>query len=46
MSDKWYDEYVYEVAINKDLLNEQEKGLLEGNVEQEFDPWDPMGSLA
>ena len=46
MSDKWFDEFVYEVAINKDLLNDQEKEILNGNVEQEFDPWDPMGSLA
>jgi len=46
MSDKWFDEYVYEVAIHKDLLNDNEKGLLRGEVKEEFDPWDPMGSLA
>jgi len=46
MSDKWFDEYVYEVAIHKDMLNDNEKGLLRGEVKEEFDPWDPMGSLA
>ena len=46
MSDKWFDEYVYEVAIHKDLLNDNEKGLLNGDIKEEFNPWDPMGSLA
>ena len=46
MSDKWFDEFVYEVAINKNLLNDEENELLEDDVKEEFDPWDPMGSLA
>ena len=46
MSDKWFNEYVYEVAIHKDMLNDQEKELLTGDVKEYFDPWDPMGSLA
>ena len=46
MSDKWFNEYVYEVAIHKDMLNEEEKILLQGDVKEYFDPWDPMGSLA
>ena len=46
MSDNWFDEYVYEVAIKKDLLNEKENNILKGDHHKEFDPWDPMGSLA
>lgn len=46
MSDEWFSEYVYEVAIHKDKLNEREKGLLNQSFAKEFDPWDPMGSLA
>jgi bleomycin hydrolase len=46
MSDSWFDEYVYEVAIHKDKLNENEKGLLNQEYYKELDPWDPMGSLA
>tara|TARA_B110000858_G_C17796937_1_gene472981 strand:+ start:898 stop:2223 length:1326 start_codon:yes stop_codon:yes gene_type:complete len=46
MSDKWFDEYVYEVAIKKDLLNDGEKKLLNGEFNKELEPWDPMGSLA
>lgn len=46
MSDKWFDEYVYEVAIKKDALNDAEKKILTGEFKKELDPWDPMGSLA
>ena len=46
MSDSWFNEYVYEVAIHKDKLNENEKGLLNQEYYKELDPWDPMGSLA
>ena len=45
MSDDWFDEYVFQVVVNKkylppELLNyyNQEPAVLE--------PWDPMGSLA
>ena len=46
MSDGWFDEYVYEVAIHKDKLNNEETELLNGKITEEFEPWDPMGSLA
>lgn len=46
MGDSWFNEYVYEVAIHKDILNEEEKKLLDADVKIEFEPWDPMGSLA
>lgn len=46
MSDKWFDEYVYEVAIHKDKLSDQEKEVLQGQFEKELPPWDPMGALA
>jgi bleomycin hydrolase len=46
MSDNWFNEYVYEVAIHKDKLNENEKGLLDQEYHKELNPWDPMGSLA
>ena len=46
MSDDWFNEYVYEVAIHRDMLNEEEKGLLLEDFHKELNPWDPMGSLA
>jgi bleomycin hydrolase len=46
MSDDWFSEYVYEVAININDLNNEEKEILLQDFDQEFDPWDPMGALA
>ena len=46
MSDDWFNEYVYEVAININDLNDEEKEILLQDFDQEFDPWDPMGALA
>jgi bleomycin hydrolase len=45
MTDEWFDEYMFEVAINKKYL---EKKLLK-NLEKkpmELEPWDPLGALA
>jgi bleomycin hydrolase len=46
LDDKWFDEFVYEVAINKHSLNHQEFDLLNEEVKCVLDPWDPMGALA
>ena len=44
-SDRWFDEYVYQLVINKKYLGEQ---MLEALKQEpiELNPWDPMGSLA
>ncbi len=45
MSDKWFDEFVYQVVVNKKYLPE----AIQKEWEQEpipLKPWDPMGSLA
>lgn len=45
MTDAWFDEYLYQVVVNKKYLSEEvvkafaEKPIL-------LEPWDPMGSLA
>ena len=46
MSDAWFDQFVYEVAIHKDSLSDSEKEILNGKFHKELNPWDPMGSLA
>ena len=46
MSDDWFNEFVYEVAIHKDNLNNDELELLKGDIYLELPPWDPMGALA
>ena len=45
MSDDWFDEYMYQIVVNKKYLSEE----LVKEYESEpilLEPWDPMGSLA
>ena len=45
MDDSWFDQFVYQVVINKKYLTPEE--LKEYSEEPiELEPWDPMGSLA
>jgi bleomycin hydrolase len=46
MTDKWFDEYTFEVVINNKYLNDKHKELLNNKDIIELKPWDPMGSLA
>ncbi|MDZ7820336.1 MAG: C1 family peptidase [Candidatus Marinimicrobia bacterium] len=45
MSDKWFDEYVYQIVIHKKYLSDELKKAWAGRP-VELQPWDPMGSLA
>ncbi|MCC8181726.1 MAG: C1 family peptidase [Clostridiales bacterium] len=45
MTDRWFDEYMYQVVVNKKYLTKQQ--LAAYNADPiELEPWDPMGSLA
>jgi bleomycin hydrolase len=45
MSDTWFDEYMYQVVVNRKYLTEElENALKQEPVE--LAPWDPMGTLA
>ncbi len=45
MSDSWFNEFTYQIVINKKYLSkEQEKHLLKDPIV--LKPWDPMGALA
>lgn len=45
MSDQWFDEFTYQVVIDKKYLTKEQLEML--NQEPiELAPWDPMGSLA
>ncbi len=46
MSDAWFDEYVYQVVVNKKYLSEPERHIFETEEPIVLAPWDPMGSLA
>ena len=45
MSDAWFDEYMYQVVVNKKYLTADELKVIDTPV-IELAPWDPMGSLA
>jgi len=45
MSDKWFDEFLYQVVINKKYMPAKIASLLEKKPII-LPPWDPMGSLA
>ena len=45
MTDKWFDEYNYEVVIDKKYLPKKILKLFESDPIV-LPPWDPMGALA
>ena len=45
MSDEWFNEYMYQVLINKKYLNETILNAYDSEPIV-LRPWDPMGSLA
>ncbi|MEA3500643.1 MAG: C1 family peptidase [Candidatus Marinimicrobia bacterium] len=45
MSDRWFEEYTYQVVINKKYLSDELKKAWETEPIV-LKPWDPMGSLA
>lgn len=45
MGDSWFDEYTYQVVVNKKYLTARQLQELE-QAPTQLEPWDPMGSLA
>ena len=45
MTNNWMDQYVFQILVNKELLTEEEKKLLEEEPTI-IQPWDPLGTLA
>jgi bleomycin hydrolase len=45
MTDSWFDEYLYEIVIDKKYLSEELIKLYD-TTPVELAPWDPMGALA
>ena len=46
MTDKWFDEYNYEVVVHKDHVPSDLFKLYTKEKAVRLDPWDPMGALA
>ena len=45
ITDKWFDEYVYQIVVDKKYLTDDERAMLDQEP-IELAPWDPMGTLA
>ena len=45
MTDAWFDEYNYQVVVNKKYLTDEQRAALDQEPVK-LAPWDPMGSLA
>ena len=45
MSDKWFEEFNYQIAVDKKYIPEKWLKALDEPV-IELEPWDPMGALA
>ena len=45
LSDPWFDEYVYQVVVDKKYLTDEQRAALQEQPVV-LAPWDPMGSLA
>jgi len=45
MTDRWFDEYMYQVVVHKKYLSEEQLAAYAAEP-IELEPWDPMGSLA
>ncbi|KAF8531876.1 peptidase C1B, bleomycin hydrolase [Gautieria morchelliformis] len=46
MSDAWFEEYVYQVVVPKQLADKDLLKVFQGKEKVVLPPWDPMGALA
>ena len=46
IADTWFDEYVYQVVVDKKYLTDEQREAYETLVPIVLEPWDPMGALA
>ena len=46
ITDAWFDQYVYQVVVDKRFLAGDERKTFETEEAHVLAPWDPMGSLA
>ncbi len=46
LSDAWFDQYVYQVVVDRRYLTDEERAAYDTEDPKVLAPWDPMGSLA
>lgn len=45
-SNKWFEDYTYNLVLPKKFLNQEEINIWNGEINEEFPLWDPIGVLA
>lgn len=45
MDEKWFDENVYQIVVNRKYLTQDQQKIYDGELKH-LEPWDPMGTLA
>ncbi|KAF9264263.1 bleomycin hydrolase [Marasmius fiardii PR-910] len=46
MTDKWFEEFVYQIVVPKSLAPKELVAVYENGTPKVLPPWDPMGTLA
>ena len=46
LADSWFDEYVYQVVVDKKYLSDEARTAYESTEPIVLAPWDPLGALA
>ena len=46
MSDAWFDQYVYQVVVDRRYLTDEQRATFDTEKPTALAPWDPMGALA
>ena len=46
MTNEWMKEYVYQVTVRQSYLSPKQQIMTQQSITKEYEPWDPMGSLA
>ena len=46
ITDAWFDEYVYQIVVDKKYLTDEERHTYDTEDPTVLEPWDPMGTLA
>ena len=46
LTDAWFDEYVYQVVVDKKYLTDEQRETFDTMEPIVLEPWDPMGALA
>ena len=46
MSDRWFEEYTYQIVVNKKSICQKKWLKFSKSEPIMLEPWDPMGSLA